>query len=154
MPSESSKRRGQRIYYAECAAHCVLRTVLRIVLRTAALRTILRITSCNAGCVSFVRPLISDDPEEWIAKPPQQGEPRVPPTFEQELVAGDGSILGKGAYGVTRLSKSSFTGEYYAVRISYDYDRVITRALRIPPPLQREDANCTVSYPFVCPCYG
>lgn len=37
--------------------------------------------------------------------------------FEKDLVAGDGPILGKGAYGVTRLSKSSFTGEYYAVRV-------------------------------------
>ena len=51
----------------------------------------------------------------WIAKPPREGEARVPPMFEKDLVAGDGPILGKGAYGVTRLSKSSFTGEYYAV---------------------------------------
>ena len=53
------------------------------------------------------------------AKPPPIGEPRVPLTFEKDLVAGDGPILGKGAYGVTRLSKSSFTGEYYAVRASF-----------------------------------
>lgn len=35
--------------------------------------------------------------------------------LEKGLVVGDGPILGKGAYGVTHLSKSSFTGEYYAV---------------------------------------
>lgn len=69
---------------------------------------------CHLPCI-----LISDDLGEWVAKPPQIGEPRVAPTFEKDLVAGDGSILGKGAYGVTRLSKSSFTGEYYAVRASF-----------------------------------
>lgn len=53
---------------------------------------------------------------DWIAKPPREGEPRNPPLYEKGLVAGDGPILGKGAYGVTRLSKSSYTGEYYAVR--------------------------------------
>lgn len=49
--------------------------------------------------------------------------------FEKDLVAGDGPILGKGAYGVTRLSKSSFTGEYYAV------STVIMQV--IAPPLDR-----------------
>lgn len=53
---------------------------------------------------------------DWIARPPREGEPRNPPLYEKGLVAGDGPILGKGAYGVTRLSKSSYTGEYYAVR--------------------------------------
>lgn len=53
---------------------------------------------------------------DWVAKPPHPGETRAPPTYEKDLVAGDGAILGKGAFGVTRLSKSSFTGKYYAVR--------------------------------------
>lgn len=74
------------------------------------------IFSCPAPCI-----LISDDySTEWIAKPPPIGEPRVPPTFEKDLVAGDGPILGKGAYGITRLSKSSFTGEYYAVKALFN----------------------------------
>lgn len=40
----------------------------------------------------------------------------MPPPYEEELVAGNGFILGKGASGVTTLSKSLFTGKYYAVR--------------------------------------
>eukprot|EP00903_Cladosiphon_okamuranus_P010861 g10258.t1 len=59
----------------------------------------------------------NDSDLDWIAKPPREGEARVPPLYEKDLVAGDGPILGKGAYGVTRLSKSSFTGEYYAVKV-------------------------------------
>ncbi|CAM9176934.1 unnamed protein product [Pylaiella littoralis] len=59
----------------------------------------------------------NDSEFDWIAQPPREGEARVPPMLEKGLVVGDGPILGKGAYGVTHLSKSSFTGEYYAVKV-------------------------------------
>lgn len=65
-------------------------------------------------CVPLVEGCSSE--LDWIAKPPRQGEPRNPPTYERDLIAGGGLILGKGAFGVTRLAQSSLTGEYYAVR--------------------------------------
>lgn len=61
------------------------------------------------------KPLNIHSDLDWIAKPPKGGEANVPLTYEEELVAGEGLILGKGGFGVTRLSKSSATGEYYAV---------------------------------------
>lgn len=64
----------------------------------------------------FYAVVVCDRELDWIAKPPPQGESRNPPVYERELVAGGGSILGKGAFGVTRLAQSLLTGEYYAVR--------------------------------------
>ncbi|CAM9859012.1 unnamed protein product [Ectocarpus sp. 4 AP-2014] len=94
----------------------------------------------------------NDSDPDWIARPPREGEPRHPPLYEKDLIAGDGPILGKGAYGVTRLSKSSYTGEYYAVKVMTKARVSERRSIFV---IQAEiDTLARIQHPFIVHLFG